>query len=375
MSQANTEVQRDEFGFTEDEYAKERRAARALATGGEAKEEQEQTKAEEQEPPASEAAAAEASPESSTNPAAQPAAEAPQATQDDPLAVLPEDVRQKVSALLEAEKEQVKKLQKKYDSDVGRISAYQSKYEDTRRKLVDLESKLAAANKAPPKSLKESAPNSARLREYAEADPALLEMLDEALALKERELEERFNQRIASVAEPLYEARHVEQQRKFNETLDSKYSNWRETVYAVTENGIATDDKGRPMFSPAWAQYINDQPPSVQQAIVNVNSAEEALWALEHYVEWGTRKGLFASAADNDPQSQMTPTTPAIANADAIAKKRQEDLRKSSPGRQSQVPLATFQNDDLNNPDIENRLRQEIREALKKGGPAQLNWR
>lgn len=375
MSQANTEVQRDEFGFTEDEYAKERRAARALATGGEVKEEQEQAKVEEQEPPASEAAPTEAAQESSTNPAAQPAAEAPQATQDDPLAVLPEDVRQKVSALLEAEKEQVKKLQKKYDSDIGRINAYQSKYEESRRQLAELQSQLTAANKAPPKSLKESAPNSARLREYAEADPALLEMLDEALALKERELEERFNQRIASVAEPLYEARHVEQQRKFNETLDSKYSNWRETVYAVTDNGIATDDKGRPMFSPAWAQYINDQPPSVQQAIVNVNSPEEAIWALDHYVEWGTRKGLFAPAAENAPQSQTTPNNPVIPNADAIAKKRQEDLKKPAPGRQSQVPLATFQNDDLSNEDVETRLRLEIREALRKGGPSQLHWR
>lgn len=368
MSQTNTDVPQNEYGFAEDEYAKERQAARALASGTESPVEAQK---EEVPPPETEAAPApEAQPEAlTTETAAHPAAEAPQ-TPADPLASLPEDVRSQVSALINAEKEQAKKLQKKYDSDIGRVNAYQSKYEETRRKLAELEAKLAASDKTPPKSLKESA-SSPRLREMFDADPALAEIFDEAFAQKERELEERFNQRLASVVEPLYDVRRHEAERQFTDTLDSRYSNWRETVYATDENGIVRDANGQPTFSAAWAQYIREQPPSIQQAIVNVNSAHEAVWALDNYAHWAASKGVGETA----DQAQQTPSNAVIPNADAIAEKRQKDLKKPNTGRPSQVPLATFQSEDLSNEQDERRLRLRIRESLAKGDPSLLNRR
>lgn len=370
MSQTNTDVHND-YGFADDEYANERKAARALAGGNEPPASLDASTEEVPQPEPDAAPTPEAKPEESkTEPAAPATAEAPQTTVD-PLASLPEDVRSQVSALINAEKEQAKKLQKKYDSDIGRVNAYQSKYEETRRKLAELEAKLAASDKTPPKSLKESA-KSPRLREMFDADPALAEVFDEAFAQKERELEERFNQRLASVAEPLYEARRHEAERQFTETLDSRYSNWRETVYATDESGIVRDANGQPTFSAAWAQYIREQPPSIQQAIVNVNSAHEAVWALDNYANWAASKGAAGAAAE---QAQQTPGNAVIPNADAIAEKRQKDLKKPNTGRPSQVPLATFQQEDLSDERTERRYRQQIREALAKGDPSLLKWR
>lgn len=358
----NTEVSGNEFGLSDEDYASARKEALALVSG-DTPDKEHAAPIEEKAPPVEQAAPnpGDADTENPTDTAAPDSKALP--TNTDPLSELPEEYRQRVSALLEAEKERAKKLEKKYDSDIGRINAYQRKYEESRRELAQLEEKLAAAQRSTPKSLKESA-STPRIKEAASTDPSLVELLDEALSHQRKELEESFTKRLQAVAEPLYEARRHEAEREFNQALDSKYTNWRETVYATDEAGkVVLSDKGTPVFSEGWASFIRSQPPTIQQAIVSVNSPQEAIWALDHYVEWGTRNGLF-----NQPEP--APNSATVPNADAIAKKRKDDLRKPDPGKPQTPPLASLNQDDLSDERTIARLRRQAFEAIRKNDPS-----
>lgn len=371
MANENTEVQTNNE-LTNDEIAQERRNARAIIAGKDPEpvQEQPQTPAVEETAEAAEEVTKQERKRDEKGrfaPAAEAAAGNSEATPKDepvdPLADIPDELRGKIESLLQAERDRAKKLEDRIKSDDGRVNAYQRKYEEIGRKLSEVEKSLAATSSTPLKTLKESA-NNPRIKEALEADPALVDFMDEVFAEKARELEERFNQRLRTATAPLYESQHLEAQDNFTRTLDSQYSNWREAVYAHDESGrIVADKNGVPVFSEGWAHYIRSQPPSIQQAITNVSTPQEAIWALDNYVEWGKRNSVF-----DEPQQQQ-PAAPAIQNADAIQKKRQEDLKRVNPARASQVPLATAPQ-NLDDESTIERLRRAAREAIKKGDPS-----
>jgi hypothetical protein len=346
----NTEVTNNEYGIPNEEYQEARQAARAAARG----EEVEQPAAEAQ--PATEEVA---TPEEPQEPPAAQAAEPPA----DPLSEFPEDFREKVASLLKAKEAESEKYKQKYQSDIGRIDAYQRKYEEARRKAEDVERQLAALKKTPPKSLKEIAPGP-RIKEALETDEVLVETLDEVREQIRKELEEQFTAELDKRLAPIAEHRQHEEQERFTQELDRNCENWRDVVFAKDEHGrIVTNEKGAPVFNEGWATFVDSQPLPIRQAILNPTSPDEALWAFEQYQIWGTRMGYFTDAEETQ-RSESAP----LPNADAILKKRQEDLKRNAPPKQNQIPLANAPLGD--NPNDEDRvayLRKKAREALAKG--------
>lgn len=297
-----------------------------------------------------------------------PAVEQPASTENpDPLSYIPEEHRGKYASKLQELEAQVRAAQKRYDSDIGRINAYQSKYEEARREAEALQAKLAASQKTPPKPLRDL---SERFRERAEVDDIFVDDLEEFRSkIREETLAEadaRLNARLA----PFEQRQQLEAQRHqeeavetFNRTLDEKYPNWREIVYAHDDNGkVRVNKDGQPEFSQQWAHFLRDQPANLRNAYMNVGSAEEAIRAIEDHDQWGIKNGYFT-------QSDESTTIP---NADKIQEKRQADLKKSPPNKASNVPLQVRQTEDLNNPEDVNRLRAKFRKAIREGDTSVL---
>lgn len=351
----NKEVSTNDYGIPDAEYAAERQAARNAAQGIEETPEVETpatVEVETPEPPATEQAAPVEAKVEMTE------------VEKDPLEDFPEELRDRVASLLKAEKAESERYKRKYDSDIGRITSYQTKYEEARREKQEIEKQLAALKKTPPKSLKDLAPGP-RIKEALVEDEVLVETLDELRGTIRDEVREEFQAELAQLrksVEPLNEHRQREEQERFTSELDTKVENWREIVYDVHDGRITVDDKGMPVFSEAWATYINDQPPKVQEAILNPTRPQEALWALQNYYEWGVRKGYIQS--EETPRSESVTNVP---NADAIQKKRQDDLKRSAPPKQTQVPLGTPVEDQPGDPAWEARMRAKAREAINKG--------
>jgi hypothetical protein len=353
----NKEVSTNEYGIPDAEYDKERQAARNAAMGIEPEEAPPAPEApQEPEPPvAEEAQAAPAEAEAAT------AVDAP-----DPLADFPEDVREKVASLLKAKETESDRLKHKYESDIGRLNAYQRKYEEARREALEKDKQLAALKKTPPKSLKEIAPGP-RIKEALETDEVLVETLDELRQQIRKELQEEFSgelEQFRKQVEPLAEHRQREEQDRFTRELDTQVDNWREVVYEVQNGRITVDENGTPVFSQAWATFLNDQPPRVQEAILHPSTPDDALWALNAYNEWGVRKGYI--------QTQSSESVPNVPNADAIQRKRQEDLKRHAPPKASAMPLGTNTPDDPSDPKWEERMRKLAREAAAKRDPSIL---
>ncbi len=348
----NTDVTNNEYGIPNDEYEEARKAARAAANG----QETEQPAAEA--PPANEEVEEAPEPQQEEQPAAAQQAETPA----DPLSGFPEEFREKVASLLKAKEAESDKYKQKYQSDIGRIDAYQRKYEEARRKSEDAERQLAALKKTPPKSLKEIAPGP-RIQEALENDEVLVETLDELRGQIRKELREEFDLEIAKRLAPIDEQRQHAEQERFTQELDRNCENWRDVVFAKDEHGrIVTNEKGAPVFNEGWATFVDSQPLTIRQAILNPTSPDEALWAFEQYQAWGTRMGYFA-----EPEATQRSESAPLPNADAILKKRQDDLKRNAPPKQNQVPLANAPL--IDNPNDEDRvayLRKKAREALAK---------
>lgn len=294
-----------------------------------------------------------------------PAKETEVVEEADPLAGLPEETRVKIQEILAAREKEAKDLQHKESSSRGRLSAFQRQASEERTKRLELEAKLAGLQtKEAPKPLKESA-TTPRLKELAENDPAYLEALDEFRALQRKEWEEELKARDAKLDgyTKLEEQHRAEEyQREFVEKLDSEFGNWREVVYKVDDKGeIQVNEKKQPIFSDGYAHFITDQPPAVQKAILNVESPDDALWAIRQYEQWGKSKGFIKTedAAAKAPNPQ----------ADAIKNKREQDLKKTSVPKSSSTPLAVNTPFDPGDEKAVERLRRAAREALQRGDP------
>lgn len=350
MSEQDKEV--NEYGMTDAEYEVERKAARAAVRGEAPTEEKVEQQEEKKEPAVVETQL--------------PAKEEVETQDVDPLTYVPEEHREKIASLLKVERERASAAEHRAKSDQGRQEAYQRKYEEARRAQAELEAKVAAQSKTPPKSLQELSP---RFKEIAEEDENLVATFEDVREQIRKEMREEMETRIKAATQPLYDReqqeaqRHQEQaQNDFTRTLDEKVGNWREVVYAFDEHGkIKTDDKGVPVFSDSWAHFIQDQPPAFQAAYVNPQTTADALRAFEDYSSWGTKNGYFEP--EKEPEAKLP-------NADAIKEKRNNDLKKVAPPKTTSVPLQQTQSMDLSDPVVEARERRLAREAIAKGDPS-----
>lgn len=345
----------NEYGLSDEEYAKARKEARAAVKGEAPAEEEKEVEVKEPvETPAQEETAEEADTTQQ-----QAAGE----SQEDPLKDLPDEWKEKVASQLKAAKDQSEYFKKRYDSDVGRITAYQSKYEETRRALQAKEAEIAALKKTPPKPLREL--DDPRIKQALEAgDEGTVDMLEAVRETVRKEFEAEFSalrkQQMDREREQL-EAQQREAVDNFNRVLDSKWDNWRQVVYDHDEQGrMVVDEKNKaPRFNAGWQEYINAQPPGIAQAIVNISSAEDAIWAIDGYNEWLAKTGKIE-------QPEQASAAVVIPNAEAIQKKREGDLKRKSAPAGHQVPLSPNPNVDITDEATEKRLRALAREAIKK---------
>ena len=347
----------NEYGLSDEEYARERKAARVAVRSGEAPVE---TKDEEAQPP-SEAAE---TPETVVQETVADDKKAVVAEEPDFLKDIPDDIREKVASQLKAAKDESEYHKKRYDSDIGRINAYQSKYEESRRALAQKEAELAALKKAPPKSLKElDDPRIKQALEVAdESSVDLMEALRDNLRKEfESELHARDQIRERQDAEAL-DRQQREAVDTFNRTLTEKYENWPQVVYAFDDKGaIVVGEDKLPKFNDGWLQYAYDQPPALRSAILAAGSAEDALWAIDNYNDWLHKKGFVK---DEAPAAT-------IPNAEAIQNKRDADLKRKAPPAGHQVALAPSPNVDIDkDPDLEKKARALARKAIREHDPS-----
>ena len=283
----------NEFGIPEDEMAKARAEARALAQGKEVKEPEEPTQPEaaeaEQQPASEEQTEEPQKQERARNPDGTFAKAAPSGQQKkSPLDEIPEEYREKVASLLKQDRQHREK------SDAGRLTAFQSKYEEERRRAAQLEQELAALKKTPPKSLKEISP---RFKELAEIDEDQVETFEEFRKRMRDELLAELEEHKKAIQQPEIERQQQEQARAvedFNKTMDSQCENWREIVFTTDDTGrVAVDKSGLPQFSEQWMHFVNDQPPYLRDALMNIQSPDQGLWAINEHVKWLKENGYI----------------------------------------------------------------------------------
>lgn len=369
MSDTNEQVvSTNEYGLSDEEYARERKAARAAIRG-------QAPAAVETQPSTETAETVETAetPETAENDGKQetksetdkgPAVEE---AVPDFLKDIPEEFRDKVASQLKAARDESEYHKKRYDSDIGRINAYQSKYEEARRALAKKESEIAALKKAPPKPLKES--DDPRIKQALETgDEDSVELMEALRAELRKEFESEFRARDELQAQYEVEAASRQQLQAvedFDRKVSSKFENWREVVYAHDDKGaIVLDEHKSPAFNDGWLQFVYDQPPTLRNAILNIGSADDAIWAIDSYGEWLRKKGYVQEDAPQTAQAT-------IPNADAIQKKRDEDLKRKTPPAGHQPGLAPSPTLDLDkDPELEKKARQLARKALRENDPS-----
>lgn len=362
---SNDEQDVNEFGIPEDDMAEARAQARALAQGKEVPEQKKEPEETTQPEAADEQKTSEEQPEEpqkqarQRNPDGTFAKAAPEAQQQKkgPLDEFPEEVREKVASLLKQDRQHREK------SDSGRLAAYQSKYEEERRRAAQLEQEIAALKKAPPKSLKEISP---RFKELAEIDEDTVETLEELRKRIREEVQAELEEHKKALQAPELERQQMEQirqQEEFVKTMDSQCENWREIVYQTDDDGrVVVGKNGVPAFSKQWEHFVNDQPPYLRNLLVDVQSPDQALWAITKHNEWLRENGYI----QDDTPATPTPN----ADADKILQKRQDDLKKVAPQKSNQIPLSQAPSDDISDEATEMRLRKLAREALRKNDPS-----
>lgn len=343
----------NDYGMSDEDYQKERQAIRAQVRGEKPDEAPAEVVVEKEEPKEVVEEPQKAAP-------AKPKVEV---VEEDFIQQLPDeykDLKEKITSQLQLEREKAAKAISQRKSDDGRVAAYQRHYEEAKREREEAVRQLALLKQAPQKSLKDA--TTPLLKEAAEFDPKFVDTLDEMRAQLKEEYDAQIAQlrtEMSSQVAPIYEEREHQRVQHFTQELESYAPNWKEVVYAVDDNGQPQKDaNGVPMFSDGWAHCIREQPPELQQAMLNVQTPEGAKWALDTYKTWGVRNGYF----DADP----TPAA-AIPNADAIQQKRKQDLTRSAPVKSNTVPLSTNPTEQWDNEKWVAAERHKIREAIRSG--------
>lgn len=374
MSSDNKDVVvSNEYGIPDTDYAKERKAMRAFVQKGtDLPDESAKTdetvveKKDQQEAVDETAETVDSKSDDVTQDTSKETKKDEVEEEDDPLADLPEDWKEKVASQLKAAKAESEKYKKKYDSDIGRINAYQSKYEESRRALIEKEQELAALKKTPPKALKDL--DSPRIKQALETgEEGFVELMEEARAQTRKEMEAElsaFKAQVAAQLNPLYEQRQHSVVDDFNRKLNERWDNWHQVVYEVDEKGnLLLDDQKQPKFNEGWQEYVLDQPPAVRAAIEAPQTAADAIWAIENYNDWLRRNGHIKD--DTAAGNSVT-----IPNADAIQKKREADLRRKAPPAGHQPGLQASPTLDLTDEATEKKLRLLARKAVKANDPS-----
>lgn len=246
-------------------------------------------------------------------------------------------IKDKVEQLaLKAKRAEILEHQRR--SDQGRVAAYQGKYEKERRQREELQLQLTAQRPQPqqPQQIQNPELDSAEFKQLKEVDPALAKAIEDKLAQREQQMLNYVNGMIQQNLHPVQQqqeflASQREREVQLDElsVLDRETPNWKEVVYQLDQNGDPLIKDGRVVESPHWAAFKSSLPNALRGAVDNSNTAEDALAALQMYHNWAYNHP--EQPWNKNPQAPAdTPQQPTNNNADRIAQKRQQDLRRTT---------------------------------------------
>jgi len=268
---------------------------------------------------------------------------------DDPQAFLESlapDVKEKVLGLIK-ERDHYSQRDLRLRNQV---SAIDRRLQQERLQRADLEKKLASVQPSDPPTKDKLPP---KLQQLAEVDPNIVEALNEHKQLIEQELHAKFDKMLETQVKPIYETREQEYQNRIISDLDTSVPNWRDAIYEMENGQPKVDQKsGVPFYNKYWVEFVNDLPPRARDSVLQIDSTDQALWALNQFGQWATsRYG----------QPEQTPAAD-TSQADAIQRKRSQDL-KTQPVKVSSIPAAISTED---NPDSEEWKQYAFNEAMKR---------
>ncbi len=315
-------------------------------------------------------------------------------SEPDPLEfikTLPEEIqaqiKDKVEQLaLKAKRAEILEHQRR--SDQGRVAAYQGKYEKERRQREELQLQLTAQRPQTAQQRPNVNPeiSSAEFKQLKEVDPTLAKAIEDYNAQREQQLLNQVNSLIQQNLHPVqqqqeYLATQREREVQLGElsVIDREMPNWKEIVYQLDPNGDPLVKDGRVIESPHWTSFKNSLPNALRSAVDNSNTAEDALAALQMYHNWAYNHP--EQPWNKNPQAPVeAPQQSSNNNADRIAQKRQQDLRRTtSPSKpMNSFAMNTNAHGDNDEPDPSDpvsverwraRMFAKAVNAIEKGNP------
>lgn len=175
---------------------------------------------------------------------------------------LPDEFRDKAEALYRSER-----------SSSGRLAAYQRQVEELQARVSareqlkrEADSKKSASTEPEETSLEE-------LKQFQEKYPALAKSVQALINQKERELEEKFNERINPIREDILVKQRQEAARRFeqeaSELLDTPNSNIHYTQVTASK---------------PYKEWLAEQPQQVRDMARTTQDPKEAIWILRSFV-------------------------------------------------------------------------------------------
>lgn len=247
-------------------------------------------------------------------------------TNEDPLAGLPDDLKNKI---IELQKER-DEWRHKYSSNEGRVKALNNKAQSLERILREKDQQQHQTQKVenkPNETAKLKVEETEEWKVLQEADPALAKVLQQIKEDATRQAEERAEARARAAVEPLYKEREVSVQ-------EQKRVRLAQLVPDLPK--IVEDDN---YFN--WFQY---QPPAIQQ--MADGSADEIAYVIGLFAK--DRPDLFAPPQDSQKTTQETvkqPPTPAP-NVDKLVQERQRKAQVQGVASKTQAPPKEMDEDE-----------------------------
>lgn len=269
------------------------------------------------------------------------------------LNALPEEDRKKVREKLEQTEARAKDYEHRFRSVNGR-------YTHANKRLQELEQRLNhPVQKKEEKSLRDLEP----VKKLAENESDALYV--ESLEAVREQLRNEFREELGSVVNPLVNDRFEEQRNQFHHVMNSNRPGWQEEIMLLNENGEPQFDKdGHPIHTDEFYEFLSYQHPNLVPVMMAPKTIEDAFYTFQALDAWRQQTGRQpVNQTAHVPQSTHEEN-----KADAIQRKRQEDLKKTSIKTTAPV-IKTAPQDDPSDPKWVQRQFELARKAIKAGNP------
>jgi hypothetical protein len=237
--------------------------------------------------------------------------------------------------------EQLKQVQAelhKARSEIGRVSALNSKYHQATQEIAQLREQLEKVQQAPVQTVQDSAETVDRLAAVAEQVKDFPELagivaaVSDALKQSDKKTEEVARRVAAQVVEPLEPLRREQTDRLQNEqqaAFDAALATFNST-YPTAREVVASDD---------FKSWLNGQPSHVQYAFDKGQTPQEAMTVMDTYDMHLRRSGKPPVAQITNSQTPA-PAAPARSAPDTGRLQRAAGISSRTSGAQGGQPPA-----------------------------------